>query len=473
MVFSSLIFLFIFLPVFFAGYYLTPNKYKNITALLGSYFFYAWGAPKFVVILFFSSVFDYILSQKIISKSTSKKTWLTISLVMNIGLLAYFKYANFFVDQINLLLSVFGSSSIFWTKIVLPIGISFFVFQKISYVVDVYRGKEKPADHLVDFLLYVALFPQLIAGPIVRYHDIAKQLKQRVHSIEMVHQGIFRFTVGLSKKVLIANPMGTIADSIFALSILEVTSVQSWIAILAYTFQIYFDFSGYSDMAIGLGKMMGFNFLENFNAPYISKSISEFWTRWHISLSRFMREYVYIPLGGNRISNARTYINLWTVFLISGIWHGANWTYIVWGMYHGFFIMLDKMLYKKNKQRSIIFIPITFFIVMIGWVFFRSPDITYALQFIGVLFSYKTIHDISGGILMGDLISNRSIIVFITAIFFSFISYFKFVKKIIKVIKQKKNIYTFYQSSLIFILLFFSVISLMNSTFNPFIYFQF
>ncbi len=473
MVFSSLIFLFIFLPVFFAGYYLTPNKYKNITALLGSYFFYAWGAPKFVVILFFSSVFDYILSQKIISKSTSKKTWLTISLVMNIGLLAYFKYANFFVDQINLVLSVFGSSSIFWTKIVLPIGISFFVFQKISYVVDVYRGKEKPADHLVDFLLYVALFPQLIAGPIVRYHDIAKQLKQRVHSIEMVHQGIFRFTVGLSKKVLIANPMGTIADSIFALSILEVTSVQSWIAILAYTFQIYFDFSGYSDMAIGLGKMMGFNFLENFNAPYISKSISEFWTRWHISLSRFMREYVYIPLGGNRISNARTYINLWTVFLISGIWHGANWTYIVWGAYHGFFIMLDKMLYKKNKQRSIIFIPITFFIVMIGWVFFRSPDITYALQFIGVLFSYKTIHDISGGILMGDLISNRSIIVFITAIFFSFISYFKFVKKIIKVIKQKKNIYTFYQSSLIFILLFFSVISLMNSTFNPFIYFQF
>lgn len=381
MVFSSALFLFGFMFAFFAIYYLLPYKAKNIWALIGSTVFYAWGGPVFVFVLFGSLTADYFIARKLAqNEGRIRKRWLALGLILNVGLLGYFKYANFFVENFNGLLHVLGMTGVHWTEVALPIGISFFTFQKISYLIDVYRKEKDAITRWSDYALFVVLFPQLIAGPIVRYKDIADQITDRRANINADERllGIFRFSIGLAKKVLIANAMGELADQYYN-EVTYPTCAEAWIALAAYTFQIYFDFSGYSDMAIGLGRMMGFHFPENFNFPYLSKSITEFWRRWHITLSSWMRDYLYIPLGGNRKGVRRTYINLWLVFLISGLWHGASWNFVIWGAYHGFWLVMERWFLLRWTQRIPVFprVIVTFGIAAFGWLFFRleEPDV--------------------------------------------------------------------------------------------------
>lgn len=473
MVFSSTIFLLYFLPFFLLIYFSADVRFKNYVALAFSVFFYAWGAPDFIFIVLGSVIVDFYIVKKMYAAiGNKKKLWLAASIILNLGLLAYFKYANFFVDNFNSILSVFGAGNIHLAKIVMPIGISFFSFQKFTYGIDVFRGKHKPLNKVSDLALYILLFPQLIAGPIVRYSEIADSLTDRRHleNAENRLTGLYRFILGLSKKVLIANVMGAEADRIFALQTGDLNSSIAWIGILAYTFQIYFDFSGYSDMAIGLGKMIGFKFPENFDNPYVSKSISEFWRRWHMTLGRWMKDYLYIPLGGNQVnSKFRLYFNLWFVFLISGLWHGAAWTFIVWGAFHGIFLILDrlfllKILDKVGKIPAIIF---TFLVTMIGWVIFRSTTMGQAFDFIAQLFAFN----------FGEtgFLGIEFIAIFIIAIAFSFITAFKFGKKI-----EEKIFFAKYTNSryivmavCCLILLIVSVADISASGFNPFIYFRF
>ena len=388
MVFSSITFLFVFLPVALAAYYACPERHRNAVALAASLFFYAWGAPRFVLVLVASSLLDYVLSRELPAGRRPERVrrWiLGLAVALNVSLLLYFKYANFFVENLNALLGRFGAGEIAWTAVALPIGISFFTFQKVSYLADVYRGTAQVARNAADYLLYVALFPQLIAGPIVRYHDVAQQLIRREHVRERFFTGILRFCQGLGKKVLVANTMAEVADAAFGAAPGTLSCGGAWLGVVAYAFQIYFDFSGYSDMAIGLGRLLGIEFLENFNRPYVSRTITEFWRRWHISLSNWMREYLYIPLGGNRKGVARTYFNLWLVFLVSGFWHGAAWNFVAWGAFHGFFLCLDKLFKNTRILRAPAWvgIPITFVLVLFSWVLFRANTLTHAVAYMG------------------------------------------------------------------------------------------
>ncbi len=388
MVFSSLTFLFLFLPATLAAYYACPARHRNAVALLASAFFYAWGAPRFVIVLFVSGLADYVMSRELPAGRRApggRRGVLALAVALNVSLLLYFKYANFFVAEFNTVLARLGAGPVSWTAVALPIGISFFTFQKLSYLVDVYRGTAQPARSAADYLLYVVLFPQLIAGPIVRYHDVAQQLAQRDYPRERFFTGILRFSQGLGKKVLVANTLAEIADATFGVAPAGLSCGQAWLGVLAYAFQIYFDFSGYSDMAIGLGRLLGIEFLENFNRPYISRSITEFWRRWHMSLSNWMREYLYLPLGGNRRGSARTYLNLWIVFLISGFWHGAAWNFVAWGAFHGFFLCCEKMVGKERVGRIPAWaaVPATFVVVLFSWVLFRAPTLEYALAYAG------------------------------------------------------------------------------------------
>jgi alginate O-acetyltransferase complex protein AlgI len=388
MVFSSIPFLSFFLPAFLGLYFISPARLKNPVALAASLLFYAWGAPKLVFYLVAACAVDYLASRLLVRdwKRPSTARWiLAIAIAANLGLLAYFKYANFFVHEISRLFGTFGISPFAWSDVALPIGISFFTFHRISYIVDVYRKVTAPARGYADYLLYVVFFPQLIAGPIVRYHDVAGSIARRTHSPDQFFEGMSRFAVGLAKKVLVANALGETADKVFALAPDLIPSSHAWLGILCYTFQIYFDFSGYSDMAIGMARMIGITFPENFNRPYLSRSITEFWRRWHMSLSSFMRDYLYIPLGGNRGGLGRTYFNLWVVFLLSGFWHGASWNFLLWGAYHGLFLAADKLFWLEGSKKipKAVTVAITFFIVLFGWVLFRSPDLGYAIQYAG------------------------------------------------------------------------------------------
>ncbi len=309
---------------------------------------------------------------------------------MNLAVLAYFKYSSFFVAEFNdILAGGEGGELIQWTAVVLPIGISFFTFQKITYVVDVYRGVRKALTKFVDFALYVAMFPQLIAGPIVRYNEISRELHDRKETLDGFYEGLLRFSLGLVKKVVLANTCGMVADTVFGMGPSELDSFSSWLGIMAYTLQIYFDFSAYSDMAIGLGRIFGFHFPENFKRPYSAISITDFWRRWHITLSNFFRDYLYIPLGGNRQGRARLYFNLGVVFILCGLWHGANWTFIVWGLYHGLILIFERMTgLGKTGEASYVALrrSVTFLLVLIAWVFFRSPDMAYAIDYLSAMF---------------------------------------------------------------------------------------
>ncbi len=390
MLFNSATFLFLFLPIVLAASFVAPAKVKNCVLLFASLIFYAWGGVSMTIIIIFSIFFNYIIGRLIeANKNTvGAKIFLTIGLIINLGVLATFKYLGFLIENLNPLLSAFSFSQIKQTSIALPIGISFFTFHSISYIVDVYRNRVTAQKNIINHSLYITLFPQLIAGPIVRYSDISEQIKERSVTIQKFASGIERFIIGLAKKMLIANAFAFVADDIFALESNELTTYTAWLGTISYTIQIYYDFSGYSDMAIGLGRMFGFEFLENFNFPYIATSIQDFWRRWHISLSNWFRDYLYISLGGNRCSKGKVLFNLFIVFLCTGFWHGASWNFIVWGLFHGFFIILEKVGFDKILLR--IWKPFrhiyVLFVVMIAWVFFRAPDINYAFMFINKLF---------------------------------------------------------------------------------------
>ncbi|NUM42144.1 MAG: MBOAT family protein [Leptospiraceae bacterium] len=350
MVFSSVLFLVFFFPVFFTVYFLFPNYLKNLWALFASIVFYIWGGSDFFLILCASICVDFILMHIMDSKEGNFRLILALfSVIFNFCILGYFKYADFFVENWNFLLQ----KNFPLPKIILPIGISFFTFHKVSYTIDIYYKKSKPLKKISDYLLYILLFPQLIAGPIIRFNEIRDQILDRknLENWDNRLKGLIRFCIGLARKVLIANVLGKEADKIFSLNEPELSFFLAWMGILAYTFQIYFDFAGYSDMALGLGKMMGFQFPENFQFPYTSGSITEFWRRWHITLGNWMRDYIYIPLGGNLVSKFQTYLNLWAVFLFSGLWHGASWNFVFWGAYHGLFISLEKF-FKSPKEKE-------------------------------------------------------------------------------------------------------------------------
>jgi alginate O-acetyltransferase complex protein AlgI len=395
MLFSSTFFLVYFLPVFFTLYFLLPAFLKNYFIVFASILFYAWGAPKFLFILLGTIIFNFYAAHLIVrlKKNKHRKRVLIATIIANVALLVYFKYVNFFIDNTNHFLHLFGLHTFKVLNIALPIGISFFTFHQLSFIIDVYRKIKPPMKKISDYALYILLFPQLIAGPIIRYNEISDQIQGRnkKFNVDEVLLGFFRFAVGLAKKVLIANVLGKEADKIFALPGGELDFVLSWMGALTYTFQIYFDFSGYSDMAIGLARMMGFRFPENFNNPYVAQSITDFWRRWHISLSRWMRDYLYIPLGGNKVSGARLYFNLWVVFLISGLWHGAEWTFIIWGAYHGFFLALERLFLLKltSKIGAFLRVSSTFLIVVIGWVLFRAANLKQAICFFQKMFSFS------------------------------------------------------------------------------------
>lgn len=476
MVFSSFIFLFLFLPIFLVCYFFSGRRFRNLTALAFSFLFYGWGAPSVLIMLFFSSAADYYIS-KFIDKSPRGKFAFAVGVILNVALLLYYKYTNFFFGEFNTLLAYLEHEPIHWTQVLLPVGVSFFTFQKISYLGDVYRGLCVPAAKLSDYLLYVVLFPQLIAGPIVRYHDVDAQIKQRSHSFDMMFSGIVRFCIGLGKKVLIADEMGRITDNVFALNAGELYTWHAWVGLLAYAFQIYFDFSGYSDMAIGLGRMMGFEFLENFNFPYISQNITEFWRRWHLSLSRWMLEYLYIPLGGSRVSKVRMYCNLWLVFIVSGLWHGASWNFLIWGIYHGFFLVLDKVFWIRisSKIPKIINVMICFFIVLIGWVFFRIENLSHAIQFLETLFGLSNSVVEPSKIYRAQIIHNRGIFVMIVAMISSFAPLLDGVRVRVTTWWHSRSdvLQTNFAFAVSFALFILSVTSLSTNEFSPFLYFKF
>ncbi|MFC2097290.1 MBOAT family O-acyltransferase [Bacteroidota bacterium] len=475
MVFSSSLFLLYFFPVFIILYFITPVKYKNYFALFASVLFYSWGGPRFIFIVAASIIADFyiIRTMSMTQEGKRKNLFLALSVILNVGLLLYFKYANFFVDNINSALTGMGFSNLSWTRVALPIGISFFTFQKLSYSVDVYRKVHKSLSKISDYALYIILFPQLIAGPIVRFHEIADQLvdRSKQYTIDNKLIGFYRFVIGLSKKVLIANVLGAEVDRIFALGGAELNTPLAWFGVIAYSFQIYYDFSGYSDMAIGIGRMMGFVFPENFNNPYISWNITEFWRRWHITLGRWMRDYLYIPLGGSKVSTKRRlFFNLWVVFLISGLWHGAAWNFVIWGGFHGLFLVLDKIFLIKftKKIGQIPSIFLTYLITLIGWVLFRASSIDHAFVYIKKMFS-TDIRD-KGLELTPDIW-----IILIIAFFFAFFAAISGVEKWQnKMLNEKyklKPAILMTMAAIIFFAL--CVASITSSGFNPFIYFRF
>ena len=476
MVFSSSLFLLFFLPLFLGVYFLAPTRFKNIVILVFSIGFYMWGAPKFIFVILASIVINYLLSKKIYQSKDEqhRKRWLIVSVILNVSVLLYFKYSNFFIENINLLLSDFGLRSLAWVNIVLPIGISFFTFHALSYIIDVYRGVNKPMNRLTDYAVYILLFPQLIAGPIIRYKEIANQIIDRKsqETIDNKLTGMLRFIIGLSKKVLIANTLGVEVDKIFALPQEYLTTSLAWIGIIAYALQIYFDFSGYSDMAIGIARMIGFYFPENFNNPYIAQNITEFWKRWHMSLSRWMRDYLYIPLGGNRVkTKARLYFNLWIVFLISGFWHGASWNFIVWGAYHGFFLICDRLFFIRFTEKAgrIPSTLITFIIVLVGWVFFRSENLHSAFVYLEKMFSFNFMSPLSIPI-------NNKVWFFIAfGLFVSMMGSVKWIETLENKFYQGRITLSAQAGLTVACAALFVIClgSITSSGFNPFIYFQF
>jgi alginate O-acetyltransferase complex protein AlgI len=391
MVFSAPSFLFFFLPWTIALYYVAPRRLRNLVLLGASSVFYLWGAGAIVLVLAASIAINYVvgwgIERYVLVGATTRARWtLALGVIVNVGILAWFKYANFGVDQANGILGALGEAGLPWTAVILPIGISFFTFHALSYLIDIYR---RVANHLanpIDFALYIAFFPQLIAGPIVRFHEIREQLVRRTETSHAFARGILRFAHGLGKKVLIADTVAPVVDSVFAQPTAELGTTAMVLGLVAYAVQLYFDFSGYSDMAIGIAMMFGIQLPENFNRPYAAVSITEFWRRWHMSLSRWFRDYLYIPLGGNRGNAGRTYRNLIIVFLITGLWHGANWTFVLWGAYHGLLLLLERVTgigRDPAARRTITAQARTVVLVVLGWALFRSPDVPYALGYLG------------------------------------------------------------------------------------------
>lgn len=464
MVFSSLVFLFAYLPITLLIYYLVPRQGRNIFLFIINLVFYGWGEPKLVLLMVFNIFFNYMggwFIDKYRQDAKKKKLFLILTCILDIGILAVFKYTGMITETLNLLPFL----NIPTLEISLPIGISFYTFQTMSYVIDVYRDDAPVSKSFINFGTYVALFPQLIAGPIVRYKDVAYQLSHRKETLDQFTTGVKLFMVGLGKKVLIANQMGNLTTSVFATTD-ENGVLGTWIGIIAYTFQIYFDFSGYSDMACGLGNMLGFEFLKNFNYPYISKSITEFWRRWHISLSTWFKEYVYIPLGGNRKGTKRQIINLLIVWGLTGLWHGASWNFLLWGLYFGLLLILEKFVLKKllDKLPSVIQHIYALFFVAIGWGIFYFTDIKQLGSFFADLFNFG--NGIIGSQALTLLLSYLPILI-VAAIASTPLG-----SKIYNCFKDKKFIWI---PEVLFcvIILAISTASLVNQSYNPFLYFRF
>ena len=459
-------FVFLFLPILCVLYLCTKKELHNPILLVASILFYAWGEPKYLAIMLLTIIVNYAGALAIEKFEKHKKLALILTVIADLGFLAYFKYFNFVLENINHIFSM----DIKFIEVILPLGISFYTFQAMSYLIDVYRGECKAQKNFYKLTLYICLFPQLIAGPIVKYHDIAEQIDDRDVNFEKVQYGVKRFIIGLSKKMLIANTLGAIADKIFIQSPDTFSPLIAWLGAVSYSFQLYFDFSGYSDMAIGLGFIFGFKFMENFNYPYISKSITEFWRRWHISLSTWFKEYLYIPLGGNRNGLKRTCLNLGIVFLLTGLWHGASWTFVIWGAWNGLFIILEKITgwSKETASKPLNFIKhlYTIFVFILGWVVFRSDDMGYAFKYIRNMFGLLDIHDIAYA--LPYYVDSYEVIMLLAA----FICSIPVFKNILNVKRENKILYGFVNVWLLALFLLSSA-TIAASTYNPFIYFRF
>ncbi|MBP7934714.1 MAG: MBOAT family protein [Phycisphaerae bacterium] len=466
MVFTSHVFIFYFLPLVLLTYYALPFQ-RNLLLLSASYVFYGWWDPRFVLLMLFATVVNYLCGRAIAAAGPDRRkatVALAISVAASLSLLGFFKYFTFAEENLNRLLATFGAGSIPVWRIALPIGISFYIFHNISYTVDVYRGVAPPVRSFRDFACFIALFPQLVAGPILRYNVIAGQLVQRAHTLDKFSAGTALFVLGFAKKVLLANAIAPMADAAFAAESPGV--VDAWLGVIAYAMQIYFDFSGYSDMAIGLGRMIGFEFPRNFDAPYRSESITEFWRRWHISLSTFLRDYLYIPLGGNRVSARRNYFNLTVVMLLGGLWHGANWTFVAWGAFHGGFLAFERMLGKKSAYAAFprpLRVSLTFVLVLISWVLFRADTLADAVRYLGAMFG-------TGGfvgrsiLLAGDLYNpGRLLEIALCAVLaFGPIQAMDWVNKL-----------TWLRAAGLIVLFAVGLATMFSQAFNPFLYFQF
>lgn len=471
MVFSSTLFLFRFLPIIMILYFLAPGRMKNILLLLGSLIFYAWGEPVYVLLMLFSTISDY-LHGMIIGRARSKgikKVFLVSSIVVNLGVLCFFKYADFLVGTINQL----AGTNIPLLNLPLPIGISFYTFQTMSYSIDVYKGQVKVQKNLLDFAVFVTMFPQLIAGPIVKYADVEKEMHERKPDILQIHYGMRRFVFGLAKKVLLANNMGLIWTEISSRDLGTLTGMSAWLGILAYTFQIYFDFSGYSDMAIGLGACFGFHFPENFNYPYISRSVTEFWRRWHMTLSSWFREYVYIPLGGNRKGLKRQLINISIVWTLTGIWHGAGWNFLLWGMWFALWLILEKVFLKKVLEAlpGIVGNLYTMFLVIIGWVFFAIESGSHALDYLKIMLGMGE----AGWIQRVSLFDGiENLVIFLIALIGS-TPIFAWLGKRLESSTNGYGIalYRILDKVILGVLLIASIAYIVDATYNPFLYFRF
>lgn len=464
MVFSSLVFMFAYLPITLLAYYLVPRQGRNIFLFIVNLIFYGWGEPKLVLLMVFNIFFNYIggwLVDKYRADAKKKKLFLILTCVLDIGILAVFKYTGMITETLNMLPFL----NIPELQISLPIGISFYTFQTMSYVIDVYRDDAPVSKNFINFGTYVALFPQLIAGPIVRYRDVAEQLVNRRETLEMFTRGVKLFMVGLAKKVIIANTMGTLTTNIFATTD-ENGVVGTWVGMIAYTFQIYFDFSGYSDMACGLGNMMGFEFLKNFNYPYIAKSITDFWRRWHISLSTWFKEYVYIPLGGNRKGVKRQILNLLIVWGLTGLWHGAAYNFVLWGLYYGLLLILEKFVLKKFLDRLPSFVQhiYTLFIIIIGWGLFYFTDVGQLGEFMVDLFNFG--NGICGAQAFNLIMSNLPMLIIaaVASTPLATMLYTRFEHTRFMWIPE-----TLYCMGVLAV----STASLVNQSYNPFLYFRF
>jgi alginate O-acetyltransferase complex protein AlgI len=472
----------LFLPLTLLGYYLVRKEYRNYLLLIASLIFFAWGGVSFTFILIVSILLNYLFGICIQKTLDTPKAywWLFIGVSTNVMILGVFKYANFFVKNVNNFFGVIHCKPLPQTHILLPIGISFYTFHSLSYLVDIYRRKTTAQRNIFDLSLYITMFSQLIAGPIIRYSDVWQQLRGRTHSKEKFSYGVERFLMGLGKKVLLANTFARVADTMFNGQISSLSAINAWLGIICYTLQIYFDFAGYYDMAIGLGRMFGFEFLENFNFPYIAKSVKEFWRRWHISLSSFFRDYVYIPLGGNRVAVSRTYINLLLVFFLTGFWHGASWSFVVWGLFHGFFMVIERLGFGKILEK--IWQPVanvyTLIVVMFAWVLFRADTLTYALTYWKAMFCFNTNQEQLS--LFHSQLDLEFYIAFVFAVlgalgFFGFLG-----KKLIILFESGKkwaNVlsYGFHVVSVLFyvFVLCLCTMYLIAGTYNPFIYYRF
>ena len=394
MVFSSHLFVYYFLPATLLVYYASPRRGRHLWLTLASYGFYGWANPAFMGLMLLSTAVDFVCGRRLgaIPREADRRrrAWLAVSIVSNLSLLGFFKYFNFAVDTWGALVSALGLGHLqpeAVLRVTLPLGISFYTFQSMSYTFDVYRGRTRPLDDVVDFACYVSLFPQLVAGPIIRFSEIADQIRERSHTIEKFARGVAFFSLGMAKKVLLANPCGFVADAAFGAGTLH--PLEAWTGVVAYAFQIYYDFSGYSDMAIGLGLMFGFVFPKNFDSPYRADSLTDFWRRWHISLSTWLRDYLYLPLGGNRKGDRRTYVNLAVVMLLGGLWHGAAWNFVVWGGLHGAGLAVERALGKRSLYHGLprpLRVGLTFLVVLVGWVFFRASDVGAALAYLSAMF---------------------------------------------------------------------------------------